>query len=238
MKLLIITGGSRGLGEQICEQAEKENWIVCELSRSGTRDSSTFCDLASGSEGIELACDVISELAADEYEEIRVINNTGTVSPIGPLKTLCDQEIIEGIGTNSTGSVLLLAHILREFETHSCRKIAVQISSGAALNGKAGWAIYCLTKAGMENFIRSIAEEQALEPFPFETAIFDPGVMDTEMQEQIRLSSSDLFPSVQRFIDLKNSGNLRDPRIVATALWNRLGEPVQPAQRISVSELV
>jgi len=238
MKLLIITGGSRGLGKQICELADKEQWLVCELSRSGTAEGSIYCDLSNSADGLELARDCISELATDEYEEIRVILNAGTVSPIGLLEDLCDDEIVNGISANITGSVLLVSHILREFKNHTGKKMIVQVSSGAALHGTAGWSLYCLAKAGMENFLRSIAEEQAMAEFPFSTLIFDPGVMDTEMQEEIRSCPHEQFPGVERFIGLKASGFLRNPGIVADLLWKRLRSPFQAALRIQISELL
>lgn len=237
MKLLIITGGSRGLGKSICDLADKDGWEILELSRSGEEDYSVFCDLEDLPDGIELARDMIANLQENSYEEIRVILNAGTISPIGLAKTLLNHEIRSGIDILG-GTAALTGSILNAFEYHNCRKTIVQISSGAALTGKSGWSIYCLVKAGMENWIRAIAEEQKLEQSPFSTMIFDPGIMDTEMQEQIRRCDAQDFPTVSRFIDFKNNGDLRSPELVADRLWNRLAMPCEPAQRVTISELV
>jgi len=232
MKLLIITGGSRGLGKSICALA-KNHWNILDLSRSGTSENSIYCDLEQIPQGLELARQKITELQSVQFDEIRVILNAATIAPIGLAKNLSDPEIQRAINMIS-GTIALASTILSAFANHSCRKSLVQISSGAAVHGRSGWTIYCLSKAGMENWIRALAEEQLLEPFPFETAIFDPGVMDSEMQEEIRASSPTAFPSVNRFIELKSTGKLRQPELVASALWKRMDQPLSVVQRIGI----
>lgn len=46
MKLAIITGGSKGLGEATVNQLVDKNWRVYELSRSGKTRNNVRCDLS------------------------------------------------------------------------------------------------------------------------------------------------------------------------------------------------
>ena len=47
---------------------------------------------------------------------------------------------------------------------------------------------------------------------------FDPGVMDTAMQRQIRETDPHIFNEVERFVAYKTNGNLIDPEIIANEL--------------------
>jgi benzil reductase ((S)-benzoin forming) len=122
------------------------------------------------------------------------------------------------MNTNYVSPVLVLAEIIARFQAATCRKVIVNITSGAALKGRAGWSLYCAAKAGMENFIRSLALEQQTEPQPFIPINIDPGVIDTEMQALIRATSPVDFPDVERFIQRKNQGLLMPPEKVAAAV--------------------
>ena len=91
-------------------------------------------------------------------------------------------------------------------------------SSQSFLNGYEGWSLYCASKAALENFIRSVALEQAREAAPFIAVNISPGIIDTDMQQAIRAASKADFPDVERFVGFKNSGALRAPAEVAAAV--------------------
>ncbi|MDW5417337.1 SDR family NAD(P)-dependent oxidoreductase [Iodobacter sp. CM08] len=96
--------------------------------------------------------------------------------------------------------------------------------------------LYCASKAGLEHFIRALAAEQSLTTYPVTCINFDPGVMDTEMQAEIRSRSTAEFPDVGRFIARKQQGLLRQPQQVAAALVQRLASLPQGGERYSVED--
>lgn len=49
----------------------------------------------------------------------------------------------------------------------------------------------------------------------FEVINFNPGVMDTQMQEKIRGVNSEQFPDVERYRQLKETNKLQSPKSVA-----------------------
>ena len=101
-------------------------------------------------------------------------------------------------------------------------KLFIQISSGASLpeRAKPCWSLYCATKSGQEQLARTIAKEQSYAPFPAKVVNFNPGVMETAMQELIRATPRSAFPEVDRFIELKENGQVNAPATIAEALAN------------------
>ena len=126
--------------------------------------------------------------------------------------------LLANLNTNFTSSILALTEIIAKFQPAPCRKVVVNISSGAAQKGYAGWSLYCAAKAGMEGFIRALAIEQQAELHPFIPINIDPGVIDTEMQALIRASTALDFPDVDRFVRRKGLGGLVAPSEVAAAV--------------------
>lgn len=218
MKLLIITGGSRGLGQALCEQFEAWEYKVLEFSRSAPHEYSTRIDLADPAASRLTVANVIASIDPSQLQELIVVSNAGMLEPIGPTSSKPHADVVKNMNTNFVSAVLVLTEIIAKFQTATCRKVIVNISSGAALKGRAGWSLYCAAKAGMENFIRSVAFEQHAQPQPFIPINVDPGVIDTEMQALIRGTPQSDFPDVEMFIQRKEQGALVPPEKVAAAV--------------------
>jgi NAD(P)-dependent dehydrogenase (short-subunit alcohol dehydrogenase family) len=87
----------------------------------------------------------------------------------------------------------------------------------------AGQATYCAAKAGMDNLSRAVALDQALIASGAKVVSLAPGVIDTDMQTQLRGSSDAGFPERQTFVKLKESGQLSSSRDAAARLVAYLG---------------
>ncbi len=222
MKLSIITGGSRGLGKAFIKILNHDGWEVKELSRSGTGVAHIPLNLQHPDKVGFTVNELFSTLSSHHYKEVLLINNAGTLTPIKKVSALDTNELLENISVNLTSSLVIMQAFIHHFRDLSSPKTLVNISSGAALKGYPGWSIYCAGKAGCENFINSLAMEEAREEHPFRVLNFDPVVMDTQMQTEIRNSEIEHFPYRQRFIDFKESGSLRNPENVARKLLSLL----------------
>lgn len=244
-KLFIISGGSRGLGLSLVAQALEAGWRVVELSRHGamkhakqcpTQYQHIFLDLARADEGLAGFEANIQELASQTWQEVVFVNNAAMVGPIVPVALLEDSALQDSIAVNFTGALRLITIFVRHFEKHSAPKTLLNISSGAALHGYPSWSLYCAAKAGMENFIRSLAQEQIGKEVPIACANFGPGVMDTDMQQEIRSTAESMFREVARFQKLKDDKQLRLPSDVARAVFILLGDGVENSRRYVVDE--
>jgi len=225
MRLAILTGGSRGLGLALCETLAERGYRILEFSRSAPHAYSTRVDLSSPSDSHRIAAAAITSLGGEHVEELLVINNAGTLEPIGPASRKEPAAMLANLNTNFTSAILVLTEIVSHFQGTACRKVLANISSGAAQKGYAGWSLYCAAKAGMENYIRALALEQQGEPHPFIPINVDPGVIDTEMQASIRSSSAADFPERERFVKRKEQGALVPPVEVAAAVCRILELP-------------
>lgn len=225
MRLTIITGGSKGLGLALCQQFEARGYRVLEFSRTAPHAYSVRADLASPEAYAQVVATTVASLNDNLLEELLVINNAGTLAPIGPASGQSQHAVLANLNTNFTSAILGLAQVMARFQQTPCRKVLANISSGAAHKGYAGWSLYCASKAGMEGFIRALAIEQQVQPHPFIPVNIDPGVMDTDMQAHIRDASVADFPEVERFIRRKHEGGLVAPERVASAVLNILALP-------------
>lgn len=224
MKLLIITGGSRGLGNALCKEFNARGYKILEFSRSAPHEYSIRIDLADPEQSRVIVADAVRSIDDSELDELIVISNAGMLGPIGPTSSKAYSDLTSNMNTNFASAVLVLTEVIARFQAAACRKVIVNISSGAALKGRAGWSLYCAAKAGMENFIRSVALEQQAQPQPFIPINIDPGLIDTEMQALIRSSSPLDFPELARFIQRKEQGLLVPPDKVAAAVLRILDQ--------------
>jgi benzil reductase ((S)-benzoin forming) len=237
MKLLIITGGSRGLGYALCEQFKARDYKILEFSRSAPHEYSVRIDLADPEKSRRTVANAIIPIDPSQLQELIVVSNAGTLKPIGPTSDKPYSDLIGNMNTNFVSAILVLTEVIARFQAAACRKILVNISSGAALKGRAGWSLYCAAKAGMENFIRTLALEQQAQPQPFIPINIDPGVIDTEMQALIRETSPADFPDVELFVQRKDQGLLVPPDKVAAAIVRILELPSLPfGERYKTSE--
>jgi hypothetical protein len=88
----------------------------------------------------------------------------------------------------------------------------------------------------LENYIRSIASQEELEKNPFIAISYNPSVMDTNMQAQIRDADSEHFPEKQKFLDLNSNGLLRSPEKVAGHLTGLIENDLISGQTYSILE--
>ncbi|WP_158278915.1 SDR family NAD(P)-dependent oxidoreductase [Leucothrix arctica] len=235
MKLVIITGGSKGLGEALVkEYASEKEWHVVELSRSGSSKHSIQCDFSDVKSIERLSQSLFTELIRDEWDEVIYINNAGDLKPISLIAGLDVSQIERSIAINQVSPFILLSAFMSGFRAYEGRKTIVNISSGAALKGYAGWSLYCASKAAVDNFINAAAVEEVFQDFPFIAVNYEPGVIDTSMQAEIRRSDVRNFPAKARFIELKESGNLRTAESVATDLVQKIKSGMVNQTRYSV----
>jgi benzil reductase ((S)-benzoin forming) len=218
MQLAIVTGGSRGLGKALCLQLQKLNYNVVEFSRTAPHRFSHTLDLAAPEQAQQAVRTALTSLDPNTCTDLLVVNNAGSLAPIGPAWRKPTSDVLSNLNANFCSAILLLTEVMQHFRATPCRKVIINVSSGAALKGYAGWSLYCASKAGMEGFIRGLAVEEQHQENPFLAVSVDPGVIDTDMQNLIRETSKADFPEVDRFIRRKQAGGLATADSVASAI--------------------
>ncbi|MFG6447364.1 SDR family NAD(P)-dependent oxidoreductase [Roseateles sp. BYS180W] len=218
MRIAIVTGGSKGLGSALCTQLSNQGFLVIEFSRSAPHAYSFHLDLAQPEAARKSTQLSLQSIDPKKCNELLLINNAGTLTPIGPIWQKSPVDVVANLNTNFTAAILVISEVMRHFRDAPCRKLIVNVTSGAAIKGYAGWSLYCAAKAAMEGFVRALAAEEQHQDQPFVCVSIDPGVIDTEMQALIRATSVADFPDVERFTKRKQDGGLSSPESVAAAI--------------------
>ncbi|WP_206997989.1 SDR family oxidoreductase [Trinickia mobilis] len=219
----IVTGHTRGIGAALAEQLLARGIAVLGVSRSRHATlAARFAGLLDEAEldlsnlaRVEqwLAGDVLRTFTSGA-QHVMLINNAGTVQPIGPCEAQDAGEIARAVSLN-VATPLMFASAFAAATADAGERRIVHISSGAARNAYAGWSIYCATKAALDHHARSVALDASRA---LRICSVAPGVVDTDMQAEIRGTGGDLFPLRERFEDLKRNGQLATPEQSASKL--------------------
>jgi NAD(P)-dependent dehydrogenase (short-subunit alcohol dehydrogenase family) len=217
----IVTGHSRGLGAAVCEVLLARGFAVFGVARHRHPSLSARFPGAIEEAEVNLAdpSGIEQWLASGSMqrflqgaERALLINNAGMVQPVGPLSVQQPGDVGRAVVLNVAGPLMLSSAFASATTSVSDRRI-VHVSSGAARNAYAGWSVYCATKAALDHHARAVALDAEGS---MRIATIAPGVVDTEMQAEIRSVDATRFPSRERFVELKRSGQLTSPEEAAT----------------------
>ncbi len=222
MRIIFITGISRGLGAALTKELTKDDTQIIGFSRSKGEFEGIFhsCDFSKPQLAVSIFDQAFEEADLKNAASITFINNAGQLGPLDFIERLDITDIQENLTANLLGSAIALSHFLKYTKQLDKPKLFLQISSGVALpeRAKPGWSLYCAAKAGQEQLIRTVALEQSHVPHPAKVLNINPGVMETAMQQLIRSTPKSAFPGVDRFIQMKEEGKVVDPKIIAARI--------------------
>ncbi len=234
-KLCILIGGSTGLGAALVTVYENQGYELAEFSRSGDGNFHTTVDLARKESAIDLIDASFNELSKKNWSQVVLIINAAVLNPVGLLKDTEPKQWWANIEVNFTMPISILGRFQFHFSEKSYSKMVAFVSSGAAVKPFEGWSLYCSVKAGVEQFIQTMALEQSHEDYPIKCAILRPGIMDTNMQSDIRSFSEKEFRQVNQFSELYESGALTDPAHVAKNTFSKLSADFANGSVLDVS---
>lgn len=209
----ILTGHTRGLGAALADHMLARGIAVLGVSR--TRLMTSTSNLLQQVElnladpialGVWLETDALKRFI-DGAHTVLLINNAGMLQPVGGIEGQDVSAIGRAVNLNVAAPLMLSAAMAAASAAASDRRI-VHISSGAARNAYPGWSIYCATKAALDHHSRAVAldDNRALR-----MCSVAPGVVDTDMQAEIRDTGLEHFPLREKFDELKRSGQLSTP---------------------------
>lgn len=218
---VILTGHSGGLGEALAEALLTRGMAVLGIAR---RPSASLA----ARDGLQqLALDLADAEALDRWlagedvsrfvggaERAILVNNAGTVAPIGPAGRQSAGAIAQAVALNVQAPLALSDAFVRATSAVRDRRIA-HVSSGAARNPYAGWSIYCATKAALDMHARAVRLDAVAR---LRISSIAPGIIDTPMQAAIRATPAADFPQQQKFVALKDDGALTSPADAARRL--------------------
>lgn len=237
MELVILTGASRGLGRAIAERLLAADRLLLTISRHpeaslqakaddrGASLEQWALDLAHGA-GVAARLEAwLRAQDAARFTAATLINNAGLLGRVGPLQEADADSIAAALRVGLEGPALLSAAFLRATDGWGMQRKVLNISSGAGRRAIAGWSVYCAAKAGLDQLSRVMAEDETRRPNGARIVSLAPGVIDTDMQGEIRAADANGFPDQPRFKELKASGQLASASDAATRVLAYLGRP-------------
>jgi benzil reductase ((S)-benzoin forming) len=228
MHLSIVTGSSRGLGLALTEQLLQRGHRVLAIARG-----ETTARVPTGGELIAWRADLADPVpVAEQLQQwlagqpqpatATLLNNAGVVSTPGPLADGDLAELSTAVRVGLESALLLTAAFLRASSAWTVPRKVVLVSSGLGRRAMAGSASYCAAKAGMDHLARTVALEEAARPHGARIVSLAPGIIDTDMQVQLRTADRSRFPERDRFLGFKTAGQLDSPAVAATKLLRYL----------------
>ncbi|WP_018182943.1 SDR family NAD(P)-dependent oxidoreductase [Kaistia granuli] len=192
-EIALVTGAKGGIGAATAIALAEAGATVVVTARKLADAELTTARCAQG-RAIAVACDVsdaasveaaVKEATARIGAPTLLVNNAGTVQPIGLLHETDPAAWASSVNANLVGAVDVIRAVLPAMLARG-RGTIVNLSSGAAHRPLEGWSAYCAGKAGLAMVTQSVALEYGARGI--RVFGFSPGVVDTDMQGEIRAS--------------------------------------------------
>jgi NAD(P)-dependent dehydrogenase (short-subunit alcohol dehydrogenase family) len=224
LHLTIITGASRGLGHGLAVALNRPGQWLLTLSRRptvlrvepGCRHEDWTLDLADAAGAAERLRRWLGAQGGAPPASSTLIHNAAVLSLPAPLAQVPWPELERAVRVNLEAPLLLSAAFLQATASWPGPRKLLFISSGLGRRAMAGSASYCATKAGLDHLARALALEEAQRGAQGARVVsLAPGVIDTDMQVQLRSADAAAFAARATFVQLKQGGQLASPEQAA-----------------------
>lgn len=221
--LYILTGASRGMGLAMAEQlVQRGNALLCisrhanpNLAKAAQRADVPLTQWTHDLADAVVASDRLREWLQNQnpahFASASLINNAGVIPPIVPLRDANPADLALALHVGLEAPMALSAAFLGATQRWPVPRKVLNISSGLGRYPMASQAGYCAAKAGMDHFTRCMALDEALHANGAKVCSLAPGVIDTDMQVQLRGAEGEAFPDQAKFLQLKAQGQLSSP---------------------------
>ncbi|HMS63730.1 MAG TPA: SDR family NAD(P)-dependent oxidoreductase [Ignavibacteria bacterium] len=228
MNYYFITGTGRGIGKALAELLlQSENNFVYGLSRSNEIANKNFKHLKTDLNETDKV-KLFEFPGLENAESIVLVNNSFSKMEILHMGKRTSENIIENYNVNIISPSLLINNFLKKYQSYeNCKRIIINISSGAATTPIEAWSTYCASKSALAMMSEVINVEQKLKhpENPVHIFSFSPGVVDTDAQKEIRKASPEDFSMVGEFIKFHANNQLSSPESIAEKIYRVMQSP-------------
>lgn len=219
-RVVLVTGGSRGLGAGIVQAYLDNGDLVATCARTPTAQVSAWADdpatsdrylfvpadLSAPADATTLAREVV-----ERWGRIDILINNAGVARDGILGLFDDDDISTVVDLNLKGTVYVTRAVSRRMLARGRGNI-VNISSIVGRSGYRGLAVYSATKAALDGFTRAMARELGSRGVIVNGIA--PGYLRTEMSHGLD------EPQMDQIVRRTPAGRLGEPADIArTALF-------------------
>jgi NAD(P)-dependent dehydrogenase (short-subunit alcohol dehydrogenase family) len=192
-KLLLVTGGSRGIGAAVCRRAAKAGYAIAlnyqrdtaaaESVARDCREAGVRCEIFQGDMAIEADIErVFAEMDQKLGRLTHLVNNAGITGKSSPLDKAATETIRAAIDLNVTGAILVARAAIQRMARRNggTGGAMVNISSAAARLGSPGeYVWYAASKGAIDSLTIGLAKELAADDIRVNAV--SPGIIDTDI---------------------------------------------------------
>ena len=223
-KVALVTGGTRGIGNEIAKRFAKEGYTLVLNYVSDNTDvdklKSEFNEY--GIELLVLKADVSSFLDCEnlvketisKFGKIDVLVNNAGITKDSLIAMMKEDSFDRVIDVNLKGTFNVTKNVVPYMMKKRCGNI-INISSVVGIVGNAGQSNYAASKAGIIGFTKSLAKELAARNIRVNAVA--PGFIDTDMTSVL---SDKVKDSINLQIPLKRMGKASEVANVVSFLAN------------------
>lgn len=167
-KIMLVTGGTSGIGRAVCERAGREGATVVVVGRNAARGEQVVDTIvAGGGKAKFLSCDVtdkeqirslFSEIAETYGHLDAAVNNAGIVGESKILEELEDNDWLNVINANLNSCFYCLREEVKLMKQGGA---IVNVSSVAGMRGFPSAAAYVASKHGVSGLTKAAAMDYA-----------------------------------------------------------------------------
>lgn len=189
-KVILITGASRGIGNNIAKTLAKENIVIANYNKSEKEAKDLKKELEENNINIDIIKANVCERnqvqkmvkrILDKYGHIDVLINNAGISQYKLFTDISDDDWKEVMDTNLNANFIVTQEVVRNM-IHNKEGLIVNISSIWGVTGAAMEVAYSTSKAGIIGLTKSLAKE--LGPSNIRVNAIAPGIINTNMNSK------------------------------------------------------
>ena len=179
-RVVLVTGGNRGIGAAIAEAFVANGDIVAVASRSGAAPSGTtgfVCDVSDTA-----SVDACFEAVEAQLGPVEIAVANAGITKDGLLMRMSDTDIEDVLNTNLFGALRIARRAAKSMLRQKRGRIMF-VGSVVGLLGSAGQTNYAASKSGLVGLARSLAREVGSRGITVN--VIAPGFVETDMTSEL-----------------------------------------------------
>jgi len=209
-RLVLVTGGTKGIGEAICKAFKEKGYTVV-ATYAHNDDAAQKFEKETGIKvfkwdvsNYDQCVDGVAQVQEKLKKNIEVLVNNAGITRDGMLHKSSPEDWQAVINTNLSSCYNMCRSVINDMRNNNFGRI-ISISSINGLKGQLGQTNYAAAKAGIIGFTKSLALESAIKGITVNAIA--PGYTNTEMISKLE---PEIIEAIKKQIPVQRLGEPKD----------------------------